>query len=297
VVTIVTVFKELAQTLGGARRFFAVEDEPVAVHDGPRALAADTVGRIEFADVTFAYADGLPPALRGVSFDVPAGHTVALVGRSGAGKTTAAHLLLRFWDAQHGQVRIGGQDVRDVRLDDLRGLIALVAQDTYLFNASLRENIRLGRPSATDDEVVAAARAANVEEFALALPDGYDTPVGERGLQLSGGQRQRVSIARALLKDAPILVLDEATSHLDAIAEAEVRQALERLSAGRTTLVIAHRLSTIRGADRIVVLDDGVVAEQGSHAELLALDGLYSHLIASQLRAHSGASVTREAVR
>jgi len=299
VVTIVTVFKELAQTLGGARRFFAVEDEPVPVRDGPQALALAHVAdsSVHFDNITFAYAPGLPPALYGVTFDVPAGHTVALVGRSGAGKTTAAHLLLRFWDAQQGQICIGTHDIRELRLDDLRKLIALVAQDTYLFNASLRENIRLGRPDAADDDVLAAARAANVDEFAQALPEGYDTAVGERGVQLSGGQRQRVSIARALLKDAPILVLDEATSHLDAIAEAEVRSALERLSAGRTTLVIAHRLSTIRAADRIVVLDDGAVVEQGTHAELLALDGLYSHLIATQLRAHPGAAVASEAVR
>jgi ATP-binding cassette, subfamily B, bacterial len=193
-------------------------------------------------------------------------------------------MLLRFWDPQHGRVLIDGRDARDLRLDDLRRLIALVAQDTYLFNTTLRENIRLGRPDASDAEVLEAARAASVDEFARALPEGYATPVGERGLQLSGGQRQRVSIARALLKDAPILVLDEATSHLDAVSEAEVRLALDRLRAGRTTLVIAHRLSTIRDADQIVVLDNGSVAERGTHAELLALDGLYSHLIASQLR-------------
>jgi ATP-binding cassette subfamily C protein CydCD len=297
VVTIVTVFKELAQTLGGARRFFAIEDEPVAVTDGPGTAAAPAKGGIEFDDVTFAYGATERPALRGVTFDVPAGQTVALVGRSGAGKTTAAHLVLRFWDVQHGQIRIGGQDVRQLRLDDLRRSIALVAQDTYLFNQSLRENIRLGRPEASDQAVLDAARAANVDEFASALPEGYDTLVGERGVQLSGGQRQRVSIARALLKDAPILVLDEATSHLDALAEAEVRQALERLSAGRTTLVIAHRLSTIRGADRIVVLDAGAVVEQGTHGQLLALDGLYSHLIASQLRASATARTSTVTVR
>jgi ATP-binding cassette subfamily C protein CydCD len=286
VLTIVTVAKELTQTLGAARRFFAVEDEPVPVRDGPGTDVPRKRAGVRFEDVTFAYGGDERAALRGVSFEVPAGQTVALVGRSGAGKTTCAHLLLRFWDPQQGRISIDGRDLRLLRLDDLRGTIALVAQDTYLFNTTLRENIRLGRPTASDAEVLEAARAANVDEFAQALPDGYDTTVGERGLQLSGGQRQRVSIARALLKDAPILVLDEATSHLDAVSEAEVRQALDRLSAGRTTVVIAHRLSTIRSADHIVVLDDGSVVEQGRHTDLVALDGLYSHLIASQLRSN-----------
>ena len=286
VVTIVTVVKELTQTLSAARRLFAVEDEPIPVQDGPLAMSeALTKVALRFDKVTFAYGPGDRPALRSVSFDAPAGRTVALVGRSGAGKTTAAHLVLRFWDPQAGRILIDGGDIRALHLDDLRGLIALVAQDTYLFNTSLRENIRLGRPEASDEEILEAAIAANVDEFARALPEGYETSLGERGMQLSGGQRQRVSIARALLKNAPILVLDEATSHLDAVSEAEVRQALDRLSQGRTTLVIAHRLSTIREAYQIVVLDDGQVAERGTHAELLALDGLYSHLIASQLGA------------
>jgi ATP-binding cassette, subfamily B, bacterial len=293
VTTIVTVAKELAQTLGGARRYFAVEDEPVAVLDGPGAQIADTAD-VHFDNVTFAYGSD-PPALREVTFAIPAGQTVALVGRSGAGKTTAAHLLLRFWDPQSGAIRIGDRVVRELRLDDLRGLIALVAQDTYLFNTSLIDNIRLAHPDATDEQVLQAARDANVDEFAELLPEGYATSVGERGLQLSGGQRQRVAIARALLKDAPILVLDEATSHLDAVSEAEVRRALERLRVGRTTLVIAHRLSTIRDADLIVVLEAGRVVEQGRHADLLALDGLYSHLIASQLRA-TAPSATRSLV-
>jgi ATP-binding cassette subfamily B protein len=288
VVTIVTVAKELAQTIGAARRFFAIEDEPVTVRDGSGAddVSPQHVG-VRFEGVTFAYGAAERPALRDLSFDVAAGTTVALVGRSGAGKTTAAHLLLRFWDPQHGRILIDGHDARQFRVDELRGLIALVAQDTYLFNTTLRENIRLGRPGASDDEVLEAARAANVDEFAQGLPDGYDTPVGERGLQLSGGQRQRVSIARALLKDAPILVLDEATSHLDAVSEADVRQALDHLRMGRTTLVIAHRLSAIRDADLIVVMDDGAAVEHGKHADLLALDGLYSHLIATQLRSNA----------
>jgi ATP-binding cassette subfamily C protein CydCD len=300
VVSIVLVAKELMQTVAAARRYFTIEDEPIAVRDGPgtpvvppptlrqaqderlppaRAQALPVM----FDRVTFAYGGSERPALSDVSFSIHAGQTVALVGRSGAGKTTAAHLLLRFWDPQHGSVRIGSSDIRLMKLDDLRRLVALVAQDTYLFNVSLRENLRLGRPEATDAEVLEAARRANVDEFAAAFPDGYDTIVGERGMQLSGGQRQRVAIARALLKDAPLLVLDEATSHLDAVNEAEVRAALDELMAGRTTLVIAHRLSTIRSADLIVVLNQGRVVEQGRHSELVALDGLYSHLIATQL--------------
>jgi ATP-binding cassette, subfamily B, bacterial len=193
--------------------------------------------------------------------------------------------LLRFWDPDRGRIEIDGQDIREFQLDELRRLVALVAQDTYLFNTTLRENIRLGRVDACDEDVLEAARGANVDEFASALPDGYDTLVGERGLQLSGGQRQRVAIARALLKDAPVLVLDEATSHLDAVSEAEVRAALDRLRQGRTTLVIAHRLSTVRDAAEIVVLDAGTIAERGSHANLLAQDGLYSHLVAAQIQA------------
>lgn len=300
IVNIVTVAKELMQTLAAARRFFAIEDEPVSVRDGPGVeLPAAANGRhgdsVRFDSVTFRYGPHLPPAVTSASFDVGASQTVALVGRSGAGKSTIAHLLLRFWDPQSGRVLIGGHDVRHFNLDELRRRVALVAQDTYLFNASLAENLRLGRSDASGAEVLDAARRANVDEFASALPDGYDTLVGERGMQLSGGQRQRVAIARAMLKDAPVLVLDEATSHLDAVNEAEVRQALDRLMTGRTTLVIAHRLSTIREADWIVVLDDGAVVEQGRHGDLLALDGLYSHLIGMQPSNRGLAAATERA--
>jgi ATP-binding cassette subfamily B protein len=206
------------------------------------------------------------------------------VGGSGAGKTTIAHLLLRFWDPEWGRIRIDGRDIREFKLDDLRREIALVAQDTYLFHDTLWNNLKVGNPDASDAAVLEAARLANVDVFVQRMPEGYETLVGERGLQLSGGQRQRVAIARALLKDAPILILDEATSHLDAVNELEVRQALDALKRGRTTLVIAHRLSTIRNADRILVLDHGRIVESGTHQELLALDGLYSALIAAQLR-------------
>ncbi len=234
VVNIVTVGKELMQTVAATRRYFAVQDEPVAVQDGPGvSLPATTKGLpVRFEDVTFRYNPGDAPALEHADFELGAGQTVAVVGRSGSGKSTAAHLLLRFWDPQSGRILIDGRDIKDFELDELRKHIGLVAQDTYLFNTSLWENLKLGKPDATDGEVREAARLANVEEFIDALPEGYETIVGERGAQLSGGQRQRVAIARALLKDAPILVLDEATSHLDAVNEAEVRQALDRLMEG-----------------------------------------------------------------
>jgi len=208
---------------------------------------------------------------------------VALVGPSGAGKTTIAHLFLRFWDPDKGGARLDGHDLREYRLDELRRGVALVAQDTYLFNDTLRNNVALARPGATPAEVSVAIERAALSDFVASLPEGLDTVVGERGTRLSGGQRQRVAIARAFLKDAPILILDEATSHLDAVSEATVRGALDRLKQDRTTLVIAHRLSTVRGADTIVVLDRGRVVETGAHAELLARRGLYARLISAQL--------------
>jgi ATP-binding cassette subfamily C protein CydCD len=222
---------------------------------------------------------------------VPVGATVALVGPSGAGKTTVANLLLRFWDPQAGVVRLLGHDLRDYTLDDLRRRIALVAQDTYLFNDTLRANIMLARPGASDVALADALERAALTETVAALPDGLDTVVGERGARLSGGQRQRVAIARAFLKNAPVLVLDEATSHLDAVSELAVREALDRLARDRTTLVIAHRLSTVRDADAILVFDEGRVIETGRHAELLARGGLYAHLVARQLAAGAGQAV------
>ena len=282
---IARTIKQLMETLAAARRLFVVHDEPVTVVDGPGVQAHENglSPAISFDHVGFSYGLGEAQALHGVSFDVQAGQTVALVGRSGAGKTTCANLVMRFWDPGEGHVRLSGHDLRDYELDDLRRQIALVSQDTYLFNASIRDNLRLGKIEASDSEIEAAAQQANAHEFITAFPDGYDTLVGERGMQLSGGQRQRISIARAILKNAPVLILDEATSHLDAVNERQVRQALETLMAGRTTVVIAHRLSTIRDADRIVVLDNGHAVEQGSHHDLLASHGLYSQLVATQL--------------
>jgi ATP-binding cassette, subfamily B, bacterial len=290
VASIAVVIKELSETVAASRRYFAIEDEPVPVDDGPGVLDKGEslpTHTIAFENVTFRYGPQESPALRDIDFTVETGKTVALVGSSGAGKSTIAHMLLRFWDPQQGRITIGGHDIREFKLDDLRTQISLVAQDTYLFRGTLFENLRIGKPEATDEEVYEAARRANVHEFAVTLPDGYDTQVGERGMQLSGGQRQRMAIARALLEDAPILVLDEATSHLDAVNELEVRQALEKLREGRTTVVIAHRLSTIRSADRILVLDQGQIVESGTHHELVALDGFYSRLISAQIRGWS----------
>ena len=286
--------KQMMETLAASRRILAVHDEAVPVQDGPGVAhladeATSGTPSINFEDVAFAYSEGDPQALVDVSFGIGSGQTVAVVGRSGAGKTTVAYLMMRFWDPDQGDIALQGHRLDELLLDDLRGRIALVAQDTYLFNDTIRENIRLGRYDATDSEVEEAAKQANVLEFIESFPDGYDTRVGERGMQLSGGQRQRIAIARAILKNAPVLILDEATSHLDAISEATVRDALSRLMSGRTTIIMAHRLSTIRDADNILVLDEGVVVEQGKHEELLARSGLYAQLVATQMQGQRAA--------
>jgi ATP-binding cassette subfamily B protein len=281
---IAQVARQLADTLGAARRLHAVHSEPVPVVDGPGVeRPRPGAPAMEMEDVRFVYPGRTQPALDGVSFEVPAGSTVALVGLSGAGKTTVAALFLRFWDPASGVVRLDGHDVRAYKLDELRSRIALVAQDTYLFNDTLRNNIMLAKPTATETELATAVGNASLDEFVRSLPDGLDTLVGERGAQLSGGQRQRVAIARAFLKDAPILILDEATSHLDAVNEQAVRASLALLARERTTLVIAHRLATVRDADRIVVLDAGRVVGMGDHESLLARGGLYARLVGRQL--------------
>ena len=260
----------------------------MTVADGPGASPAPGAAALEMEGVSFTYVGTRRPALADVTLTVRPGETLALVGPSGAGKSTIAHLFMRFWDPAEGAVRLDGEDVREWTLDALRARIALVAQDTYLFNDTLRANILIARPDASEAELAEAVRRAALEDFVAALPEGLETRVGERGTQLSGGQRQRVAVARAVLKNAPILILDEATSHLDAVNEALLRRALTELMAERTTVVIAHRLSTVRDADTIVVLDDGRIAETGTHDALLARSGLYSQLVTRQLAAAAG---------
>ena len=277
--------RQLADTLGATRRLYAVHNEVEAVTDGPGVDAPPRSGGIgiEVRDVGFSYLGNGRLALDGATFTVPAGRTLALVGPSGAGKTTVAHLLMRFWDPGSGVIRFDGHDLREYRLDELRDRVALVTQDTYLFNETLRANILIAKPEATPDELDQAVHRASLGPFVEALPEGLETRVGERGVRLSGGQRQRVAIARAFLKDAQVLILDEATSHLDAVNEQAVRHALEELMTERTTIVIAHRLSTVRNADRIVVLDAGRTRETGNHDELIARGGLYSRLVGRQM--------------
>jgi ATP-binding cassette subfamily C protein CydCD len=282
---IAQIGRQLADTLGATRRVYALANEPIPVRDGPGAPLKKGPAALALENVSFIYPGQTRRALSGVSFTIPAGKTVALVGTSGAGKTTTAQLLMRFWDPDSGRITLNGADLKAYKLDDLRRMIALVAQDTYLFNDTLRANILIARPDASEAELQAAIKHASLAELAATLPDGLDSPVGERGTSLSGGQRQRVAIARAFLKDAPILILDEATSHLDAVNEQAVRRALDLLQADRTTIVIAHRLSTVRDADQIVVLDEGRVAEIGTHSALLMKGGLYARLVSRQLAA------------
>jgi ATP-binding cassette subfamily B protein len=278
------VGRQLADTIASTRRLHVVHSEPVRILDGPLELPARTGGSsLEFDNVRFTYPRRSKPALSDVSFGVAAGSTVALVGRSGAGKTTIANLLLRFWDPDEGSVRLAGVDLRKLTLDGLRRRIALVAQDTYLFNDTLEANVRLARPDASPSAIDRALEQAALSEFVSSLPEGLQTRVGERGVQLSGGQRQRIAIARAFLKDSPILILDEATSHLDTLSESHVRTALNALMVDRTTIVIAHRLSTIRAANLIVMLDAGGVIESGTHAELVARRGFYARLVERQM--------------
>ncbi len=278
-ITLSAPVQEIGQVAAAADRVHALlRAEPTVtdIHTGPSPVL--TSPRVTFSGVTFSYRTGLAPALRDVSFDIEPGSTVALAGHSGAGKTTCINLLLRMWDTDEGAVRIGGRDVRDFRQDDLRAHIAVVPQDIHLFHASVRENIRIARPAATDDDIERAARDAGVASFIAALPDGWDTLVGEQGTSLSGGQRQRIAIARALLRAAPILVLDEAVSNLDAEAERDLHRALRQVSAGTTVIIIAHRPSTMRLADRLIVLEHGYVAQTGTYDQLTRDPGPFARL-------------------
>ena len=277
------------RAMASTRRILDLLDTKPGILPGARTLARPVAGAVDFDGVRFAYGDG-SEVLHGLDFHVPAGETHAIVGATGAGKSTIVKLLLRFYEPTSGRVSVDGVDVRELTFIDLRGAIGLVSQDVFLFHGSVRENIAYGRPGATDADVEAAARLAEAHEFIDALPNGYDTVVGERGQKLSGGQRQRVSIARAILRNPAILVLDEATSSVDNETEAAIQRSMDVVSRDRTTIVIAHRLSTIRGADRIHVLEAGQVIESGTHDELVEQGGLYSAL----WRVQTGVALARE---
>jgi ATP-binding cassette subfamily B protein len=279
------VYREIKQGLIDIETMFALLHEPPEIIDRPGAKSLRvTKGEIKFENVSFAY-DPERQILKNVSFEVPAGKMVAIVGPSGAGKSTISRILFRFYELTGGRVSIDGQNISDVTQSSLRAAIGMVPQDTVLFNDTILYNIRYGRPEASDAEVREAARLAQIHDFIMILPQGYDALVGERGLKLSGGEKQRVAIARTILKSPPILMLDEATSALDSHTEKEIQDALERVARERTSLVIAHRLSTVVHADNIIVLDHGEIVEQGTHLELLARGGLYASLWARQREA------------
>ena len=275
---LVELIEMMQKGLAGFRRFLEVMDTAPEIKDPPDARElTDVKGRVCYEDVSFHYSDDDTPVLSHVSFEIPAGRSIALVGPSGSGKTTICSLLPRFYDVTGGRITIDGKDVRTLSLKSLRSQIGMVQQDVYLFSGTIRDNIAYGRPGASMDEIIEAARRANIHDFISELPDGYDTFVGERGARLSGGQKQRISIARVFLKNPPILILDEATSALDNESERWIQQSLEELSRDRTTITIAHRLSTIRNADEIIVITEDGIAERGTHESLLAKGGIYAH--------------------
>jgi subfamily B ATP-binding cassette protein MsbA len=284
---------EVQEGLAAAARVFELLDTTPDIKDEEEALPLPPISNgVDFQEVTFKY--GEEAVLRDISLHVKVGEVIALVGMSGAGKTSLVNLLPRFYDVEKGQILIDGCDIRKVTVKSLRDQIALVTQQTILFNDTVRNNIAYGNLACSDQEIIEAAKAANAHDFVQKFPQGYETIIGEQGVKLSGGERQRLSIARALLKNAPVLILDEATSSLDSDSETEVQRAMERLMEGRTVFVIAHRLSTIRNANRIVVLSDGQIVEQGTHEELMVLHGEYRRLYDLQFR-DDGMRVWKEA--
>jgi ATP-binding cassette, subfamily B, bacterial len=280
--SLLTVQADVQSSLALFDRVFEYLDLPVDLDEAPDAVTvprSEMRGEIAFHEVGFRYADAPRPTLQGIDFIAPPGSHVAVVGETGSGKTTLGYLVARLYDVDEGSVTFDGHDLRCLTFDSLHDAVGVVSQETYLFHGSVRENLRFARPDATDDELEAAARAARIHDHLASLPDGYDTVVGERGYRFSGGEKQRIAIARAILRDPPVLVLDEATSALDVETERYVQEALDGLSEGRTTITIAHRLSTVRDADLILVLDEGQIVERGTHADLVALEGRYAGLV------------------
>ena len=283
VMTLINFMESFENGVTGFERFCEIMDAEPERDAECAEPAGQLEGHIEFRDVSYAY-DDEKRVLRHVNLDIGKGKKFALVGPSGGGKTTICHLIPHFYDVLSGQILLDGREIHTLTLESLRQNIGIVQQDIYLFNDTMRENIRYGKPDATEDEIVEAAKRANIHDYIMTLPNGYDTNIGERGVRLSGGQKQRLSIARVFLKNPPILILDEATSALDNTTEILIQNALDELCVGRTTLVVAHRLSTIKNADEIAVVDDGRIIEQGSHDELIRKDGVYRKLYDLQFR-------------
>jgi len=290
-------FQYLGNSLEAGRRLFEIVDAEPVIADPPAPALLPVRCDLQVRNLCFSYGDGQLPALDGLTFDLPWGRQVAVVGPSGAGKSTLAHLLVRFWQYQQGEILLAGRDLRQYNQEELRCLMAVVSQHTYLFHATVRENLLLARPEATEAEMIRAAQQAQIHDFIRSLPQGYDTWIGEQGLRLSGGQRQRLAVARAILKDAPILILDEPTANLDALTERELMTALQALAAGRATLLITHRLVGLEAADEILVLRAGRIVERGRHHELMQIRGLYRHMwdLQNQILAEALANQAPEA--